>query len=279
MKLPRFFLSMLAGISSLAGVASGASYSTNFAGYILGEDLVGQNGWISNDTTADVAVIAGLGTVWGSRSATLGYVAPVIQDTVYVSHPCSVPLVGNGYTTFSAMFQVVDSDSGNNGIGETGAENRDVFGFRLQDGAGNDVFTFRLNPFDQDALPEEDTNYNLYSWTSDSVVGEQQVLRTPLIRSAQESFAYTVTISFATSGADVNFTGTINGVDPFYGTLPGLAGVSVQQVGAIWDPTFGPSAPGSNFMIFDNISMVPETSSALLGLLGASLALVRRRRI
>ena len=36
--------------------------------------------------------------------------------------------------------------------------------------------------------------------------------------------------------------------------------------------------PGSNMLIFDGVSLVPEPSSMLLGLLGTSLAFVRRRR-
>jgi hypothetical protein len=277
MKLTRTFLLMLTGMGSLVGVASGASYSTDFnTGYALAANLAGQNGWVINDPTPYASAIAGLGGVWGSRTATLGYVSPVIQNTVYVSHPTSVPLVGNGYTTFSAMFQVVDSDSGYG----AGAEARDVFGFRLQDGSGNNVFSFYLTPYDQDPIPENDTAYNTYSWSTGA--GPQtNVLVPPAYvpaRSAQENFAYTVTISFATSGADVAFTGNVNG-DTFSGLLPGLAGVSVQKVGAFWTPTNGPASPGSNQLLFDNISMVPEASSALLGLLGASLALVRRRRI
>lgn len=270
MKLTRTFLLMLTGMGSLTGLASGASYSTDFTGYTPGANLAGQSGWVINDTTPYASSVLGIGGVWGSRTGSLGYVSPVIQNTVYVSHPTSVPLVGSGYTTFSAMFQVIDSDAGYG----AGAEARDTFGFRLQDGSGNNVFSFYLTPFDQDPDPILDTAYHTYSWST----GAGPKTDVLIGHSAQELFAYTVTISFATSGSDVTFTGNVNG-DTFGGLLPGLAGVSVEQVGAIWTPLNGPSDPGSNQLLFDNISMVPETSSALLGLLGASLALVRRRRI
>ena len=281
MKLPRIFLFIAIGMASV-GLASAASYSTNFENYNL-TNLASQNkGWVINDPTSGVAVGANT-SGWnpafgfGTRAASLGFVAPVQQSTVYVSHPASVPLVGNGYTTFSVMFNIVDSDT----AWGDGAESRDVFGFRLADGSGNNMFSLFLTPTAQVANPENVTAFHNYSWSTGN--GPQIAALAPpdpnypVRLSAKEGSYYTVTISFITSGDDVNFTGNING-DVFGGTLPGLAGDSVEHIGAFMTPTI-PLNPGSNQLIFDNISMVPETSSALLGLLGASLALVRRRRI
>jgi hypothetical protein len=257
MKAPYYLSIILAGVVFVAGDVSGASYSTDFSGYALDAELAGQDGWTINDSTPDASMVLGLGTVWGSRTASLGFVAPLEASSVYVSHPVSAPLTGNASATFSVMFQVVDSDSSYNENPGDGAEARDTFGFRLEDGSKNNLFSLFLTPFDQDAKPEDDTAFHTYSWSTGNGP-KTDVLIPPDFsprRTAQENFAYTFSISFATSGADLAFTGNING-DKFSGTLTGLGGTSIERLGAFWNPLNGPDAPGTNQLLFDNVSLV-----------------------
>lgn len=262
-----------------AGSAHGSVYSTNFDSFNLGE-INGQDGWTTDSATPSAGAVIGIGgLVWGSRSASLGYVAPLDMDNVYLSHEASTPLVGGAGGTnasFSVLFQVMDSDSGFGG----GSEARDTFGFRLQNSSGYNLFSFILTPWDQSSTPETDTEFNKYSWTTGSSA-PTPVLVPPLyvpIRTAEEFFAYNFKIDFALSGSnDVSFVGDING-DEFYGTLPDLGGESIDRFGAFWNTLNGKDAPGSNFLILEGVSLVPEPSSLLLGLLGTSFALARRRR-
>lgn len=277
MKISNYLALAAAGMASVASVASGAVFMFDFESYSVA-DLNGQDNWIVNDVTADTsAVLAMNNLTWGSSQAgSIGFVAPVIQSSPYVSHVVDTPLVGSVNATFSVLFQVVDSDSG----WGAGAEARDEFGFRLEDGSGNNLFSFFLTPFDQDAAPENDTEYNLYSWST-GAGPINPVLRGPIPEpeSSQELFAYNLTVAFSPSGInDVAFDADVNGTH-FYGTLAGQSAASIKNLGAFWNPLNGPSDPGSNYLVFDGVTLVPEPSSALLALLGVSAGLLRRRRI
>ncbi len=263
-------------MASFASVASGAVFMFDFESYSV-TDLAGQDSWVINDATpATSSVLAMNNLTWGSsRAGSVGFVSPVIATSPYVSHAVDTPLVGSVNATFSVLFQVVDSDSGYG----AGAEARDQFGFRLEDGSGNNLFSFFLSPFDQDPAPEGDTEFNLYSWST-GAGPINQVLQDPGDTwSSEEDHAYTLTVAFSPSGmSDVAFDADVNGKH-FYGTLPGQSAASIKELGAFWNPLNGPTDPGSNFLVFDGVNLVPEPSAALLALLGASAGLVRRRRI
>lgn len=279
MKKSSKFVCGLVALGASSGLANASVYSTNFTGYTLG-DLNGQNGWTSNGATATTGYVQSIAGVWGGRAASIGYVDPVSPAIPYVSHSVSTPMVdtvGNMNASFSALFQVQDSDSG---YGTTPAEiaaaaDRDSFGFRLQNSTGDNLFSFILTPFAQSATPETTTRFDTYSWSTG--VGAPTVALAGL--AAQENNAYTFTVNFFDAGAgNVGFNANINNINYFSGTLAGLSGQTISNLGAFWDTTTGAAGPGSNFMIFDNVSLIPEPSSALLGLLGASFAFVRRRR-
>lgn len=273
MKKTSKFVIGLVAMGASSGLANASVYFTNFTGYSLG-DLNGQNGWTSNGATADTGYVQSVGGVWGGRAGTIGYVDPVSPAIPYVSHSASTPMVdtvGDMNASFSALFQVQDSDSGFGG----GSADRDSFGFRLQNSSGDNLFSFILTPFSQNATPESNTNFNTYSWSTG--VGAPTVVLSGL--AAQENNAYTFTVNFFDAGGgNVGFNANINNIDMFSGTLAGLGGQTISNFGAFWNTTTGTADPGSNFMLFDNVSLVPEPSSALLGLLGAAFVFGRRRR-
>jgi hypothetical protein len=91
---------------------------------------------------------------------------------------------------------------------------------------------------------------------------------------------YAMTISFAELGlsGDVQMNIALNGLTIGGGVLDGLASSSINEVGAFWRPTVGPSATGDNGMFFDNVTVVPEPGVAgLAGLAGLLCLMVRRR--
>ncbi|MCX6875192.1 MAG: leucine-rich repeat domain-containing protein [Verrucomicrobia bacterium] len=249
MQKPSPLLIAVFAIATLADSACGSDYVTDFSSFTLGE-MNGKQGWIVSDPTANAGAIIGIGGPWGSRCASLGYVAPILNDHVYLSHAATTPLVGRANASFSVLFQVVDSDSGYGG----GSEARDTFGFRLENAAGANLFSFFLTPFDQDPTPENDTAFHKFSWSTGDATPTAALA--PL--AAREAFAYTFKIAFAPSGVnDVSFIADING-DSFSGMLTGMAGEMIGEFGAFWIPLNGARAPGSNFLIFDNVSLVTK---------------------
>lgn len=264
-------------MATFAGSAHGTVFSTDFqSGYTLG-DMQGQGGWVCSDPTPDASYIVNAGGgVFGSRSATLGFVSPLANDNVYLSHSVSTPLIGGGVdASFGVTYNLQDSDSGYG----PGAANRDTFGFRLENGSGANLFSFFLTPTTQVPDPENSTEYCALSWSTGA--GAPTVVLAPL--KSAEGNNYTFTVSFYDAGGGVvGFNASVgagNVNNDFSGVLgAGTTTESVANLGAFWNTYAGKTAPGSNLLIFDNVSLVPEPSSALLGLLGASFVFVRRRR-
>lgn len=273
---------------SLASFASGAVYSTGFESLQLG-DITGQDGWTVNATTPDAykpgEIISGFGiSPWGVKSAQIGYSTGLSVPKVYVSRTYpgggSTPLlgtVGSANATFKSLFLLVDSTStASDPPSPLTDAVRDKFGFRLEDGAGNNLFSFILEPDTQHPTPETDTVFHYMSWstgTSAPVV----IFPGPPRLALEEGSYYELSVTFApATGNDVAFSATIGG-SPFSGVIPNASTASITTFGAFWE-TSNAASPGSNYMRFDNLSLVPEPSSSLLGLVGAALAFVRRRR-
>lgn len=286
MKARKSLLFSVLAVATFAGAAHGSVFSTQFLtseGYTLG-DLNGQNGWLSNSATIPPdsypgAIVAlANGPVFGTRAGRIGWAAPLNQDNVYVYHGTDTPLIGGGVdAAFSSTFMVQNSDSEYG----PGAENRDTFGFRLEGDSNSNLFSFFLTPTTHPAQPElESPAYYELSWSTG--VGAPTVVLYPLKALASSNYTFSVDFFYAGDG-EVGFTagvGTYSGTpQTFSGTLgAGTSGLSIKNLGATWDTYVDKDNPGSNLMVFDNVSLVPEPSSALLGLLGASFLFVRRRR-
>lgn len=259
---------------ALAATAFGSTYFTDFTGYSTANDLAGQGGWVANDPTANVTGLQNLGGEWGSRAAYIGYATPSI-NSVYVSHAASTPMVdtvGNVNGNFSALFRVIDSDS-NGGLDSS---NRDTFGFRLENAAGDNLFSFYLTPFAQNSSPETNNGFHTYAWSTGN---NTPTVVLPGFASAEAGApSYLFSVGFSQgAGTNVNFTASV-GNQVFGGVIPNSNTEVIAKVGAFMNAYDTAATTGSNYMNFDNVSLVPEPSSALLGLLGASFALGRRRR-
>jgi hypothetical protein len=149
---------------------------------------------------------------------------------------------------------------------------RDGFGFALRDSNDNNLFTISLVPVDSALNDAYQVRYT---------VGANPVLNA-LDNLGQQMFIYlagyyTLNFDFIPGGADPTFSATVIGSNTktFTGIASGMGSLNVARVGAEWNTLNSPA--GSNALIFDNISLVPEPSSTLLAGL-AALGLLRRRR-
>lgn len=290
MKQNRYALFAALVLGVLPSSSYGAFYATNFETFNANfgtNNLAGQNGWNVNATGSgnlgEIQFVQPSTTPFGTKAASLGFNPSIVLSSgatdVYASYKYggsdSTPLlsstVGTPATTFSALFQIFDSAS----YYSQGSKVRDDFGFRLQNAAGANLFSLIFTPYKQVDAPESETAFNQLHWSTGS--GSPVLVNNGL--SVEEFQSYTFGITFAPSATpgNVAFSANISGASFFSGELVGLANEEIKEFGAFWKPT-SLADPGSNTILFDNVNLVPEPSSALLGLLGASFAFLRRRR-
>jgi hypothetical protein len=239
------------------GVCSGAGYSTNFnSGYNNTLAVAGQDGWTINDSTPDLSFFVTYNL--SDAAAVGGYYDNSALANVRLSHSLSLPLV---QTSLGADFAIVPSTLAFPG--------RDTFGWSFQNASGTNLLSIQFEPDSVDA-----TLMNV-TWST----GAGSSTSTPL--GVQYDGPYHINVNFSsTGGANAGFTATLTGANSlsFSGALPGLGSETVASVGQ----HFVRNAPaaGDNYMLFDNLAVVPEPSAGLM-LLSALTAplLVRRRKV
>ncbi len=134
------------------------------------------------------------------------------------------------------------------------------------------LLTIELNPTLQVAEPQFDSRVDQYSWSSDFAAGNAN------IGSLTEGQWSIINVLFEPSGVnDVDFTIQFAGVTAASGTLAGAGSQILGTYGFVWTP-LDADDEGDNFLIIDDLSLIPEPSSLLLGLAGFGL-LLRRRRV
>jgi len=245
---------------ALAGAAQAALIVDDFESYSsVGDDMSGLGGWtVSNGLPAngpDGPVVILDSYTWdgSDQSATVGGVEQTALGITSLSHGASVPLVStSGYqTTFKVETAYTES---------LGADPRNPFQFVLTADSGN-LLTIDLTP---GAAGEYDV-----VWSSDFAAGG--VLGSVTANNPTQFELTTwwngsgVSYAFSNAGTPVS-SGVLSGAGQFD---------TITDFAVNWDSTGG---AGGNSITIDNVSLIPEPSSALLGLLGASFAFVRRRR-
>lgn len=263
---PTFLLALTALIAApaaigqalLAGFDSPEYNTDNMAG-----DVAGQNGWIIDDATVDLSffVVWGyFGSEAGNHGAAVGaYLDSPAEPRVELSNTYGGSLV-NSLTTLK--FSVEPST--------TDFPGADAFGWTYRDGESASLLTISLepNPTFSDRLEvvwydganvRNSTGYDLFYGS-----------------------AYDLSVAIAGSGADASFSAIITGADalPFTGSLPGVAGATLNSFGASISRDPAAVEYGDNYLVFDNVSIevIPEPASALLAGLGLLWAAGRRRR-
>jgi hypothetical protein len=159
--------------------------------------------------------------------------------------------------------------------------NRDVFAFTVRGASNENLLTIQLTPQGaQTPDPDLSLRIDQYSLASDFALSvSAPPSATPgNIGTLTEGQWSTLNVLFTPSGInDVAFDIKFQGVSAATGILTGAAGQSLGTYGMLWTP-FDADDEGSNILILDDLSLVPEPSSALLlGLAGLGF-MTRRRR-
>lgn len=258
---------------SLAAMASNSlcAFTTSFpVGTFgtLGMEVAGVDGWVINDPGSDNAPPNPLSFVAaninGSPAAALGGWNDVplagAPSTVYLSHSVNV---GLQTASFSTQFAISASNFAFPG--------RDGFGFSFRNGSNN-LLTISLVPvasLNNDAFQVRYTVGTETTLDAKDGVGDNMFI--------YHNGLYSLDFDFTPNGNDPTFSATISGTNAqtFTGTATGLGSAVISNFGAEWNTI--PGQEGNNFIVFDNVSLVPEPSSALLlGLAG--FAFVSRRK-
>lgn len=252
----------------LATTAQASVYSTGFdePPYDTASDLAGQDGWTLNDANTAVSFFANLN---GSNAGLLGgggggYFPPASQTSVKLSHAHAGLLVGS---VFSVDFDIEKSTLAH--------PNRDSFNWSFS--AASELLSIAFEPVVGDPDRLEIAWYVNGSPTRNVI--------SPISQDIFYNGLYTLSLSFAASGADATFTATltpqVGSALVWDGILEGDANSSLTSFGVGWDlADANPANAGNNFIVFDNLSIsspVPEPSVFALGMLSLGFFCKRRR--
>lgn len=277
--MKKSFLTLGAAFA-LAGVsqAAGTWIIDNFDNYT---DGVNMNGLTSAGSINTWAVTNGVATPGGedisiatsytfdlsTGAALIGGFDPTVAAPTVLSTAANIamfntttPIIGNP-ARFTIDFGFLDSTDAN----------RDDYSISLTSTGGGNLLTIDLTP---------SANVNTYnlSFSSDFFTG---VVNWGTIDALDTFGSPYFSLEFAT-GSD--------GIGGMFYSLKDLNNNTLMSDGALTgtaltDDILGldisvdtNGASGDGFLVIDNVSLIPEPSSALLGLLGATLAFTRRRR-
>ncbi len=238
-------------------IAHAAVFIDNFESYSpVGSDMNGKGGWVVSNgapTGGGGPVVIVDNYTWdGSlRSATVGGDTQPSLGFTTLSHTANVALVSNAPSSFKFETSYTES---------TGGATRNPFKFVLTANSGN-LLTIDLTPA---GAGQYDVTWSS-SFAAGGAVGTLSAGATTQFQIDTAWNGSAVTYVFKNAGSLVSS-----------GTLTGAAQSDfVSSFSTSWNS--GVSA-GNNSVTIDNVSLVPEPSAALLGLLGTSLLVLRRRR-
>lgn len=257
---------------SVLGLSHAATYVSNFdsAPYAYDASLNGLDGWtVSGASLPDVAKIAVSPfptPVSGGQGIYFGY-QEIDASFAYLQRSGGDSLVGNGagYTQFQAAYTIQDS--------VPTFVNRDSFGFTFRGASNQNILTINLSPTLQSGSPQLlPSRVDQYSWSSDFAAGNAN------IGNLTEGQWSTLNLLFTPSGvSDVAFSLKFQGVEAASGILTGAATQSLGTYGFLWTP-LDAADEGSNVLLIDDVSLIPEPSSSLLLCLAGLGLVVRRKR-
>lgn len=266
------YLALTLVVGGLAAHTQAAVYSSDFdlTPYDFGSNLNGLDGWsLTGASLPDVATIAVSpfpSPVSGGQAIHFGF-QEIDAASAYLSRNAGSSLVGNGagYTEFQTAFIVQDS--------VPTYPNRDIFQFTFRGASDENILTIQLQPTAQSASPQlNPPRTDQFSWSSDFAAGSAN------IGTLNEGQWSTLNVRFTPSGVnDVAFSAKFQNVEFASGTLAGAGSQNLGTYGFVWKP-LDPNNEGSNILILDDVSLVPEPSSALLACVAGLGLLIRRRR-
>lgn len=265
MKFPYLAISVTFLLSNISHAAAYSIIDDDFESYgTLDSDMNGQGGWVVTNgnpqVPAEGPVVIVDAYTWdaSNRSATVGGVEQTSIGITSLSHSAYVPIVGlsGGKTIFSVETAYTESLDG---------DPRNPYSFILTADSGN-LLTINL--------VADDPGTYLVTYSSAFFTGG-----TMGILSANTSTQFQ--LEMFNNGGSVAYSLTNAGSPVKSGFLGGGASVNdwITDFEVTWDSTGNQSGSvGGGSITVDNVYLVPEPSSALLGLLGAAFAFTRRRR-
>ncbi len=273
------FAALLLGASSSHAQVTTA-YSTNFDNLDKTSALAGQDGWTDNDPMDPNGVVVAAGYSNGSKDL-LGFVGGGAILTDGISPSVSPSNVTHGFTPTTSVYSFTTDFIVSSSVTVTAgtAPSQDAFAFTFKNAAGNNVYSVDFAPSTTsgvDALRY--TTYNTLGASNGQTstgMGITLDSRYHLVVSANvvtESFSITVQPE-TPLGALSGTAFTQNVTVPVGSVVGGIASFSATDI------VSNLAAPGTNSLLFDNLSAVPEPSTyAMLGLGLAGLAFRFRRK-
>lgn len=229
-------------------------------------DMNGQGGWVVLNGSplvpleGPIAIVDDLFTWPGSglQAATVGGIQPTTAALTTMYHNASVPFVSVDPTPTSFRFET--------GYTESDVGNRNNFQFVLTTSAGlGNLLTINLTP---NATPGQ---YDV-AWTSGFFASGS--IPSPV----GAGFVTQFQLDTWADGPNVAYNFSNAGFSLSSGTLTGVVATDlITRFAVNWDSNSN-GGFGNNSITIDNVSLVPEPTSAMLGLLGASFVFLRRRR-
>lgn len=258
----------LAATLALVGGSHASVIVDNFESYspLLG-DMNGQGGWtVTNGNPSfgpDGPVVIVDSFTWdaSTQSATVGGVEQTAVGLTSLYHSASIPFVSQTPTPTSLKFETAYLES-NNGF-------RNNFQFVLSASSGN-LLTIDLTP---GAAGQYDVTWSS-SFAAGGAIGP---LATSVIPTPINSTQFQLDMWADGLNVAYNFSNAGNSISS--GTLTGGASQAdlITGFAVNWYSNTG-GGVGNGIVTIDNVSVVPEPTSGMLGLLGASCAFLRRRR-
>jgi hypothetical protein len=210
----------------------GDGYSTDF-------DLVGQGGWLGEGSGGNGIVnnyIAGQG-----QQAYIGYDAPTAGNELFIWHPLKFDPLAAGLpiVKFSVLLNIIDSNP------TPTTPNRDVFGWSVYNTQANRLFSI---DFDNKWL---DITYQLD--------GTNEVYVTGFAFTNDINYTLNVTMNFGANFWSASYNGNLIATNQPITTTG--ATLDLGDIDAEW-LIYDASAPGDNYMLFDNYHVTAEAPTA-----------------
>jgi hypothetical protein len=253
--------------ASVSAFVTTFPYATFAPGNDVGAQIGGKDGWyVTGDSLYNPLDDRGasysnyLNTSLGAQLGGYFIVPEPGDNTISLMHST---FEGLQYASFSVKFALQPSNEGQPG--------RDGFGLTFRNGDDENLLTISLTP--------DNTTVELDSFQVQYTVGAGS-MKPAKDANGDNMFIYyngqyTLSFAFAQNGANPTFSATVAGSNSqtFTDVATGLGSEVIESMGAVWNVIDS----GNNGIIFDNVNLIPEPSTALLAGL-ASLGLLRRRR-
>jgi hypothetical protein len=253
------------------GTASAANYYLDFNSYPINQPLDGYDGWEQRDASGnalpdDDPEYPASFTVetdgGGAAIAIGGPYSSIPGGGSYVSIGKTFSSLPTGNKTISFVGMMVDS---------LDYPDRDVFGFVVRNAAGDSLLTISFVPVDPSPVDpsesDDDALWTIYYAFGDDVLqstGDAILESNPTNFSVIFGTDNTLSFTYGATNATGSESGTVANYDP-----------NSDVLRTEW---YYQDGYGDAYYQVDNLAVVPEPSSLLLGALGAIGLIGRRRR-